>query len=116
MRIGSFPTYQPQSFKGLEGAQNLTKIGATGDGIASAQPSGAIQKSNFSNFIERAVGTVDEKMKAAELEKNKLFTGETSNLHQAMIASQEASVSFSLMVEVRNKLVESYQELMRMQV
>jgi flagellar hook-basal body complex protein FliE len=118
MRIGSFPTYQPQTFKGLEGAQNLSKIGATGDasGIATAQPSGAVQKSNFSNFIERAVGNVDDKMKAAELEKNKLFTGETGNLHQAMIASQEASVSFSLMVEVRNKLVESYQELMRMQV
>jgi len=38
------------------------------------------------------------------------------NLHQAMISMQEASVSFSLMVEVRNKLVESYQELMRMQI
>jgi flagellar hook-basal body complex protein FliE len=114
MRIGSFPSYQPPTFKGLEGVQNLAKIET--NGIATAQPSGAAQKSNFSNFIERAVGSVDEKMKAAELEKNKVFTGETGNLHQAMIASQEASVSFSLMVEVRNKLVESYQELMRMQV
>ena len=36
--------------------------------------------------------------------------------HKSVIAMQEASVAFSLMVEVRNKLVESYQELMRMQV
>ena len=43
-------------------------------------------------------------------------TGETNNLHQAMIAMQEASVAFSLMVEMRNKLVEGYQEVMRMQV
>ena len=37
-------------------------------------------------------------------------------LHQAMIAMEEANVSLQLMVEVRNKLLESYQELMRMQV
>jgi flagellar hook-basal body complex protein FliE len=37
-------------------------------------------------------------------------------LHQAVLAAEEASVSFQLMVEVRNKLLESYQELMRMQV
>ena len=55
-------------------------------------------------------------MQTAETEKAKVLTGETSNVHQAMIAVQESSVAFSLMVEVRNKLVDSYQELMRMQV
>ena len=49
----------------------------------------------------------------AELPTNRLIS---TNLHQAMISMQEASVAFTLMVEVRNKLVESYQELMRMQV
>jgi flagellar hook-basal body complex protein FliE len=42
--------------------------------------------------------------------------GDNPNLHQSVIAMQEASVSFGLMVEVRNKVVESYQELMRMPV
>jgi flagellar hook-basal body complex protein FliE len=42
--------------------------------------------------------------------------GDNPNLHQSVIAMQEASLSFSLMVEVRNKVVESYQELMRMPV
>jgi len=42
--------------------------------------------------------------------------GQSSQLHQSVIAMQEASVSLSLMVQVRNKLVESYQELMRMPV
>jgi flagellar hook-basal body complex protein FliE len=46
----------------------------------------------------------------------KVLLGETDQLHQSVIARQEASVSFALMVEVRNKLVESYQELIRMQV
>ena len=55
-------------------------------------------------------------MRISDVERQKVLTGEANNLHQATIAAQEASVAFSLMVEVRNKLVESYQELMRMQV
>ena len=45
-----------------------------------------------------------------------VFVQSIALLHQAMIAMEEASVSFQLMVEVRNKLLESYQELMRMQI
>ena len=45
-----------------------------------------------------------------------ILAGENVPIHQAMIAMEEASVSFQLMVEVRNKLLESYQELMRMQI
>jgi flagellar hook-basal body complex protein FliE len=82
---------------------------------APAQP-GETKGAGFSSFIEHALGEVDAKLRAADAEKTKVLTGETNNLHQAVIAMQEASVAFSLMVEVRNKLVESYQELMRMQV
>jgi flagellar hook-basal body complex protein FliE len=71
---------------------------------------------SFNNLLEKAVGDVEGKMQSAEAEKAKLLTGESTNLHQAVIAMQEASVAFGLMVEVRNKLVESYQEMMRMQV
>jgi len=78
---------------------------------ASDAPSGS-----FSNLLENAVSEVNGKMQAADAAKTNLLTGETSNVHQAMIAVQEANVAFSLMVEVRNKLVDSYQELMRMQV
>jgi flagellar hook-basal body complex protein FliE len=45
-----------------------------------------------------------------------LQAGKPVTLHQAMITMEEASVSFQLMAEVRNRLLESYQELMRMQV
>jgi flagellar hook-basal body complex protein FliE len=47
---------------------------------------------------------------------NGVLSGQNVSLHQTMIAMEEASISFQLMVEVRNKLLESYQELMRMQV
>jgi flagellar hook-basal body complex protein FliE len=70
----------------------------------------------FGQMMKKFVNDVDDKMKISANEKNKVLTGEATNLHQAMIASQESSVSFTLMVELRNKLVESYQELMRSQV
>lgn len=70
----------------------------------------------FGQMMKKFVNDVDDKMKVSSSEKNKVLSGEATNLHQAMIASQESSVSFTLMVELRNKLVESYQELMRAQV
>lgn len=90
------------------------RVGKSEPGIGTASAGSA--KPQFSSFLESAVAEVSDKMKAADAEKTKLFTGETNNLHQAMISMQEAGVAFSLMVEVRNKLVESYQEIMRMQV
>jgi flagellar hook-basal body complex protein FliE len=70
----------------------------------------------FGSLMKKFVTDVDGKMKTSATEKNKVLTGEATNLHQAMIANQESSLSFTLMVELRNKLVESYQELMRAQV
>ena len=94
---------------------NLAEI-TTAAGEAPPVETGVSKGVGFSNLLERAEGTVNDKLQTADMEKTKVITGETTNLHQAVIAMQEAGVAFSLMVEVRNKLVESYQELMRMQV
>jgi len=77
---------------------------------------GAAAPASFSNVLGRLVGEVNDKQIAAGEAVNGLLAGNNVSLHQAMIAMEEASVSFQLMVEVRNKLLESYQELMRMQV
>jgi flagellar hook-basal body complex protein FliE len=71
---------------------------------------------SFGDMLERLVNEVNQKQTAAGAALSGLMSGQSVSLHQAMIAMEEASVSFQLMVEVRNKLVESYQELMRMQV
>jgi flagellar hook-basal body complex protein FliE len=73
-------------------------------------------RAEFTSFLDKAVGEVEGKMRVAEMERQKVLTGETNNLHQATIAASEAGIAFSLMIEVRNKLVESYQEIIRMQV
>jgi flagellar hook-basal body complex protein FliE len=70
----------------------------------------------FGNLIGDLVKKVDEKGKAAVEETNRLLLGETDNIHQSMIAMQESGLAFTMLVEVRNKLVQSYQELMKMPV
>ena len=70
----------------------------------------------FGEMLGNLVQDVNAKQAASKDTVNALLAGQNVPLHQAMIAMEEASVSFQLMVEVRNKLLESYQELMRMQV
>ena len=70
----------------------------------------------FSDTLNRLVSEVGVKQAAASDAVGGLLSGQAVPLHQAMIAMEESSVSFQLMVEVRNKLLESYQELMRMQI
>lgn len=81
------------------------------EGLGKAEPS-----KPFDNVIGKLVNEVDQMNKAAYAESNKVLLGETDNIHQSMIMMQEAGVAFSMMVEVRNKLVQSYQELMKMPV
>ncbi len=87
------------------------------DGLEAAP--GRVERSGsgaFSDLVGGLVRAVDEKSKVADGEVRKLMVGESDNIHRSMIAMQESGLSFSLLVEVRNKLVESYQELMRMPV
>jgi flagellar hook-basal body complex protein FliE len=98
---------------GVGAAEGLSSFGQLQSISSPEKTSGS---PSFSDVLEQAVKEVDGKMKASEADQNKLLSGESDNLHQTMISIQEANVAFSLMVEVRNKLTDSYQELMRMQV
>ncbi len=70
----------------------------------------------FGTMLDRLVSMVETKQAQANELTKRVLLGDSGQLHQSVIAMQEASTAFSLMVEVRNKLVDSYQELMRMQV
>ena len=89
----------------------LPKIGLAPAGLQVGAPA-----NGFGQMLDGLVATVAAKQDASKAITQKVLLGETDQLHQSMIAMQEASVAFSMMVEVRNKLVDSYQELMRMQV
>ncbi len=71
--------------------------------------------SAFSDMVGKLVSDVSVKQAQAGQAWQGVLSGQGVPLHKAVIASEEAAVSFQLMVEVRNKLLESFQELMRMQ-
>jgi flagellar hook-basal body complex protein FliE len=71
---------------------------------------------SFENVLGKLVREVNDKQAVAGEAVQGLLSGDNIPLHRVILATEEASVSFQLMVEVRNKLLEAYQELMRMQV
>jgi flagellar hook-basal body complex protein FliE len=97
---------------GLDGVGTKNRIAAPlPDGMRLAPAT-----ESFGTMLDGLVTNVSNKQaEATELTKRVLL-GDSDQLHSSVIAMQEAGVAFTLMVEVRNKLVESYQELMRMQV
>ncbi len=84
--------------------------------MAAPSAPGTAPSEGFDRMLEGLVSTVDAKQDTSRALAQRVLLGESDQLHQSVIAMQEASVAFTLMVEVRNKLVESYQELMRLQV
>lgn len=70
----------------------------------------------FGEMLKQALQDVNAAQKNSETLTNQLITGEVEDVHEVMIASQKASLSLQLTVQVRNKVVEAYQEMMRMQV
>lgn len=100
------------------GASPLTRIDAPlpKPAVGLAGSPATAPTGSFGQMLDGLVATVENKETNAQDVTRKVLLGENGQLHQSMIAMQEASVAFSMMIEVRNKLVESYQELMRMQV
>jgi flagellar hook-basal body complex protein FliE len=70
----------------------------------------------FGEILKDAISTVNELQKQSDQEIQKLMTGESQDLHTTVIAMQKADLSFQMMMQVRNKIVQAYQEIMRMQV
>ena len=100
--------------------QNVSMQELTGQ-----KPAGQIKKTqgteetgsrDFGKTISDFIRAVNEDQKIASKEVDDVILGKSENLHEAMASMEEARLSFQLMVEVRNKLMESYKTLQRMQV
>jgi flagellar hook-basal body complex protein FliE len=72
--------------------------------------------SGFGTVLKDAISTVNELQKQSDQEIEKLMTGESQDLHNTVIAMQNADLSFQMMMQVRNKIVQAYQEIIRMQL
>ncbi len=71
---------------------------------------------DFVSTLKEAVQTVNQAQKDSDIKMQELATGKSNNIHETMIAAEKADISLRLMVQVRNKIIEAYQEVMKMQV
>jgi flagellar hook-basal body complex protein FliE len=84
---------------------------------AAADSTASAGGADFAEILKGSIDKVNQTEQQADQMAEKLAAGDTSqNLHEVMIALQTASVSFQEMVQVRNKLVTAYQDVMNMQV
>lgn len=74
------------------------------------------QQNTFADMVKKAINDVDSAQKTSDKQIDDIVAGRSENIHEAMISLQKASISFQLMLEIRNKAIETYQELSRMQM
>jgi flagellar hook-basal body complex protein FliE len=92
---------------------NITPI-AIPELSPSASPAG--KPGEFQNVLANAIGTMESLNHSAADSAQQFMTGENDELHTTVLATQKASLAFELGMAVRNKVVEAYQEVMKMQL
>lgn|SRR5690606_21130023 len=80
------------------------------------QPTPYESQQSFGSFLKDAIQEVNVKQIESDTMTQKLILGEDVDLHNVMITAQKASIALSATMEVRNKVIEAYQEIIRMPV
>lgn len=80
------------------------------------KPEARLGGPDFSSYMKQQIERVNTQQLEAQGAMEALAAGETDNIGEVMTAVKKAEVAFTMMMEVRNKLQEAYQDVMRMQV
>ncbi|UOF89353.1 flagellar hook-basal body complex protein FliE [Fodinisporobacter ferrooxydans] len=89
----------------------------TGIGLQSAgSNSSASGQPSFGKYLSQALNGVNDSILQSQKLGEELAAGQVKDIHTVMIAAQKATLQLQLAVQVRNKAIEAYQEIMRMQV
>lgn len=99
-----------QSILGASNVTSLVEMGKT------AQPTPYEAQKSFGTYLKDAIQDVNTKQIQSDTMTQKLIMGENVDLHNVMITAQKASIALNATMEVRNKVVEAYQEIIRMPV
>jgi flagellar hook-basal body complex protein FliE len=71
---------------------------------------------SFFDHLKDSVNEVNLMQKTADTKSTDLATGKNENIHETMLAVNQAELGFQLLVQIRNKALEAYQEVMRMSI
>ena len=87
--------------------------GISGKSIAGSDDS---RGASFADTLKEAVGKVNELQQTADAKMQALAVGETTDIADVKIAAEKADIALRLMTSVRNKMIDAYHEIMKMQV
>ncbi|MEO5925882.1 MAG: flagellar hook-basal body complex protein FliE [Bryobacteraceae bacterium] len=96
----------------ISGISGITPIAPQSADSVAANPGGEAFHAAFSDAIAKVEGFQQN----AEASVNRFLSGEGEELHQVALAGKQAELSFDLFLQIRNKVVNAYEEVMRMQV
>ena len=99
-----------ESFSNLLGAQG------TEPAVSTVAPSGAANPTTWGHMVQQMVMDVNSKQQNANALVTDVLKGGPTPVHEATIATEEASLSFEFLAEVRNKVIDAYNQVMQMQV
>ncbi|PZE22457.1 flagellar hook-basal body complex protein FliE [Paenibacillus xerothermodurans] len=94
---------------GMKPLQNITQPAAK-----NFNPS--VVTGQFGSFLTDAMNKLSAQQQNVDMLNDKFAMGEISDVHQLMIAAEKASLGLELTVQVRNKVIDAYQDVMRMQL
>ncbi|MGA3193632.1 MAG: flagellar hook-basal body complex protein FliE [Terriglobales bacterium] len=92
---------------------DIAQPGSTG--ASSAAAGGGAGESDFLSTLQESMNAVEGAQGEAQSQVAQLLTGQGADVHSAMIAVEKADLSFQLMMQVRNKIVQAYQQISSMQ-
>jgi flagellar hook-basal body complex protein FliE len=110
---GLFGATTIQPGKGAE-RRALEEMGAGGAPNVGAP--GPADGKTFSDILAKSFETVNEQQHEADTAVRELVSGRTKNIHETMLTIERADASLKLAMQVRNKILDAYREVMRMQV
>ena len=104
----------------LDGFNNIgssSNISPSSQPLDNATGKDKISKSkDFADFLKQSLDEVNKLQNEADKAIEELSAGEVKDVHGTMIALKKADISLQLMMQVRNKIIDAYQEIMRMQI
>lgn len=98
----------------INGVSGLALGAMAAAGPSAAAGSGAPR--GFDAWMTSQINQINSQVHTADTHVQALAVGEVDNLHQVMQSLEKAKLSFELMVQVRNRVLEAYQDIMRMQI
>jgi flagellar hook-basal body complex protein FliE len=108
----SFPDFLPP----VAALPAIDPVAAAMPSMAQTAPTNATPGAGFGQLVSQGLEQVNNSLLDSQVDMQRLASGEVGNLHQVMLRMEQSRLSFQLMLQVRNRLLESYQDVMRMQV